>query len=202
MTVKRRSPKNRIIIDYLGNFSETDDTTTADNQRATASWNRFLSDRFLHHTGVRRVLPRPVPEHRLPMDDWGWGSVTSSSTPQRSNGRVDAGIAYQDDIVRQTCRKRDPQSNDSPALAIGTDYENKFAGWIKYLLDYSFFIVNEESGSYTHHLSTGFEIDLWGDFDFDITWVWDRIQNPQEMAGGIDPVQDDFRMIFALGYKF
>ena len=87
-------------------------------------------------------------------------------------------------------------------MAIGTGYENKFAGWIKYLFDYNFFIVNEESGRYSHHLSTGFEIDLWGNFDFDITWVWDRMQNPQETADGTVPEQDDFRTIFALSYKF
>jgi len=45
-------------------------------------------------------------------------------------------------------------------------------------VDYRFFIVNEESGSYTHHLVTGFEFDLIGDLDFDVTWVWDPHPGP------------------------
>ncbi len=43
---KRRTPKNRINFDYLGSFSESDETTIADNQRASAGWNRFISRRF------------------------------------------------------------------------------------------------------------------------------------------------------------
>jgi hypothetical protein len=44
--LKRRTPKNRVTLDYLGNFTENEGETIADNQRASASWNRFLSDRF------------------------------------------------------------------------------------------------------------------------------------------------------------
>ena len=200
LTFKRRSPKNRIIIDYLGNFTETNDTTIADNQRATASWNRFLSDRFY-------ITPLNGEYYRDPFQNidsrWtlGVGLGYQLVNTSKVEWKVDAGIAYQKTTFADV-PLGDPLSNDSPALAFGTGYENTFAPWVKYLFDYNFFIVNEESGSYSHHLSTGFEIDLWGDFDFDVTWVWDRIQNPQEMAGGIEPEQDDFRMIFALGYKF
>jgi hypothetical protein len=35
--------------------------------------------------------------------------------------------------------------------------------------DYRFFIVNEDSGTFTHHLITGVEFDLIGDLDFEIS---------------------------------
>lgn len=200
VNLKRRSPGNRIVIDYLGNFSETNDTTTADNQRATASWNRFLSDRFY-------LTPLSGEYYRDPFQNidsrWtiGVGLGYQFIDSAKVEWKVDAGISYQTTSYADV-PEGDPGSNDSPAVAIGTGYENKFAGWIKYLFDYNFFIVNEESGRYSHHLSTGFEIDLWGNFDFDITWVWDRMQNPQETADGTVPEQDDFRTIFALSYKF
>jgi len=44
--------------------------------------------------------------------------------------------------------------------------------------------------------------DLVGDLDFDITWVWDRIQDPRQNADGSFPEQDDFRMMFGLGFSF
>jgi len=200
LNFKRRTPGNRITIDYLGNFTETDDTTTADNQRATASWNWFMSDRF-YLTPVSGEFYRDPFQNIDSRWTLGVGLGYQFVDTSKVEWNVDAGIAYQRTTFADV-PLGDPLSNDSPALAVGTGYENKFAPWVKFLFDYRFFIVNEESGSYTHHLSTGFEIDLWGDFDFDVTWVWDRIQNPQEKPGGIEPVQDDFRMIFALGYKF
>ena len=69
-------------------------------------------------------------------------------------------------------------------------------------VDYRFFILNEESGTYTHHLATGFEFDLIGDLDFDVTWVWDRIQDPRQNSDGSFPEQDDLRMMFGLGFSF
>ena len=71
-----------------------------------------------------------------------------------------------------------------------------------YFFDYTFHVVNDESGTYTHHLHTGFEFEFFGDFDFDVSIVWDRIQDPRQNSDGTYPEQDDFRTIFALGYSF
>jgi hypothetical protein len=60
-------------------------------------------------------------------------------------------------------------------------------------------IVNEESGTYTHHLETGFEFELTRALDFDITLIWDRIQDPRPDSDGIVPEQDDYRLVFFLG---
>jgi hypothetical protein len=124
MNIKRRSPKNRIVIDYLGNFSETDNITTADNQRATASWNRFISDRFY-------ITPASGEYYRDPFQNidsrWtlGVGLGYQLIDSSKVEWKADAGIAYQKTSFAEV-PLGDPQSNDSPALAIGTGYEKRF----------------------------------------------------------------------------
>jgi len=44
--------------------------------------------------------------------------------------------------------------------------------------------------------------DLVGGLDFDITWVWDHIQDPRQNSDGSSPKQDDFRTMFGLGFSF
>jgi hypothetical protein len=44
--------------------------------------------------------------------------------------------------------------------------------------------------------------NLIGDLDFDITWVWDRIQDPRQNSDGSSPDQDDFRTMFGPGFSF
>jgi len=196
----RRTPRDRIKIDYLGNFSESDGTTIADNQRASAGWNRFLSDRFY-------ISPALGEYYRDPFQNigsrWTLGiglgfQLVDTSTVTWD---VNAGIAYQytsfDDVV-----EGDPKTADTPALTLGTRYDNELTGWMDYFFDFSFNVVNKESGSYTHHLITGFGFDLIGDLDFDISIVWDRTQDPRQNSNGTFPKKDDFRTIFGLGYSF
>ena len=196
----RRTPKNRINFDYLGAFSETEGTTIADNQTASAGWNRFISNRFY-------ISPVYGEYYRDPFKNiagrWtlGTGLGYQIIDSSKINWNVDGGIAYQltnfDDVLAG-----ESDSESSPALVIGTYYDNELTGWLDFSVDYRFFIVNEESGTYSHHLETGFEFDLVGDLDFDITWVWDRIQDPRQNSDGSFPEQDDFRTMFGLGFSF
>lgn len=200
VSFKRRTPKNRILIDYLGNFSESDGTTIADNQSATAAWNRFVSKRFY-------ISPVYGEFYRDPFVNiarrWTIGTGVGYQIVDTSKVEwsVDAGIAYQrtdfDDVS-----EADDSSATTPAFAAGTRYDNELTGWMDYFFDYRFFIVNEESGTYTHRLTTGFEFEFFGDFDFDVSVVWDRIQDPRANSDGTIPEQDDFRTIFGVSYSF
>jgi len=196
----RRTPKNRINFDYLGSFSETDGTTIADNQRADAGWNRFILRRF-YITPVYGEYYRDPFQNIASRWTLGAGLGYQLIDTSKIDWSVDGGIAYQltnfDDVLPE-----ESDSESSPALVIGTKYDNELTGWLDFFVDYRFFIVNEESGTYTHHLITGFEFDLIGDLDFDITWVWDRIQDPRQNSDRSIPEQDDFRTMFALGFSF
>ncbi len=198
--VLRRTPKDRINFDYLGTFSENEGTTIADNQRASAGWNRFISKRFF-------ITPVYGEYYRDPFQNiasrWTLGAGLGYQIIDSSkiDWNVDGGIAYQltnfDDVL-----EGESDTESSPALVIGMYYDNELTGWLDFSVDYRFFIVNEESGTYTHHLVTGFEFDLVGDLEFDITWVWDRIQDPRQNSDSSFPEQDDLRTMFGLGFSF
>jgi hypothetical protein len=71
-----------------------------------------------------------------------------------------------------------------------------------YLFSFQARVVDEQSGTYQQHFLTTLSTDLIGNLDLDVSFVWDRIQNPQRRADGSVPEQDDFRLILGLGIEF
>ena len=59
-----------------------------------------------------------------------------------------------------------------------------------------------KSVSNTHHALVMFSIDVWKDFDFDISFEWDRVENPEPRADGSVREADDFRMNVGIGLGF
>jgi long-subunit fatty acid transport protein len=47
-----------------------------------------------------------------------------------------------------------------------------------------------------------FEVELTDALDFELSLVWDRINKPRANADGSVPKQDDYRVIFGVGYDF
>jgi hypothetical protein len=127
----------------------------------------------------------------------GYTLIDTSKIDWEVTGAASYQTTQFDDVV-----EGEDNSADTPALVFGTIYDHELTQDIDFVFDYSFFIVNQESGTYTHHLLTGVEFELTSLFDFDITFVWDRIQDPRENSDGTFPEQDDFRLTFGLGFDF
>lgn len=90
----------------------------------------------------------------------------------------------------------------TPALALGTEFDTGLTKAVDFIFNYNFQIVNEESGTYTHHLVTAFETEITGWLDLDVSFVWDRTQDPQPAADGTVPRPDDYFIIVGLGVDF
>lgn len=45
-------------------------------------------------------------------------------------------------------------------------------------------------------------VDLVGDLDLDIAFVWDRVNRPAADSGGDVPEKDDYRTTIGLGWSF
>jgi hypothetical protein len=196
----RRTPKDRIMIDYLATFNQTDGETAADNQRLNIGWNRYLSKRFylapIQAEWFRDPFINIASRYTL-----GVGAGYDIIDTGKITWDVTGGLAYQttsfDSVI-----EGEEDSADTPALWIGTLYDHELTKWIDFLFAYNFMFTNEESGTYTHHLETGLEFELTRLFDFDITLIWDRIQDPRPDSDGIMPAQDDYRLVFFLGLDF
>ena len=63
-------------------------------------------------------------------------------------------------------------------------------------------VVNETSGTYNHHMVVSFETEITKVIDFDISWIWDRIEDPRPDANDIAPEPDDFRTTVGLTFEF
>jgi hypothetical protein len=94
------------------------------------------------------------------------------------------------------------KDHTSPLLAFTTLYDTELTSWIDFDVNYQFFILDKESGTYTHHFISTVSTDLVGNIDFDVSFVWDRIEDPQPAEDGTRPDQDDFRLIVGLGWDF
>jgi hypothetical protein len=197
---KRRTPKNRIIFDYLGTFNRTEGVVAADDQRVTAGWNRYLSKRFFW-TPAYGEFYSDSSQNITSRWTLGAGLGFQILETKQIDWQLSGGASYQttrfDDVA-----EGEEDSADTPALVIGTVYDHELSKAIDFVFDYRFLIVNEESGTYTHHLVTGFEFELTSLLDFDITIVWDRIQDPRPDSDNVLPEQDDFRLTFGLGFDF
>jgi hypothetical protein len=200
MGLLRRTVKNRMGLAYLANFSVAEETTIVDNQRATARWDRFVSDRLFLSPVMVEYFRDPFQNvaHRYTVGAGGGYQIVDTS---KIDWEVSVGLAYQesrfDDVP-----EGDPTSAATPALMVGTAYDHELSDSVDFALEYRFFVVDERSGRYTHHLVAGFEFDLVGSLDFDVTFVWDRIERPRQDSDGTFPRKDDYRLNLGLGFDF
>jgi putative salt-induced outer membrane protein YdiY len=200
MALMRRSVRHRTSLDYLANFSRSDDTTLTDNQRASVGWDWFVSDRFFLSPALGEYFRDPFQNiaHRYTI---GAGAGYQIIDTSRIDWKATVGFAYQgtrfDDVA-----EGELTSASTPTFLASTLYDQELSGSVDFNLEYRFFIVDEESGQYTHHFVTGFEFDLIGSLDFDVTFVWDRIQKPRPNSDDTFPEKDDYRLNLALGFDF
>lgn len=197
---ERRSVNDRILVNFLSNFSETEGTKTADNHRLNANWDRFVNQRLYWTplTGEYFSDEFRNIDHRVTV---GVGLGYELVDTARIDWRVSAGPAYQKTWFVEVEPGEDDTAS-SPAFTAGTWFDYALTGDVDLFYNYQFQITNEESGRYSHHMETGASIDLIGDLSLAASYVWDRIEKPQPDENGDTPEQDDFQLLLNLNYSF
>lgn len=196
----RRTVKNRINLDYLARYNETEGDEVANNHRVSLGWNMYISDR----TYVSPVFfewyqdPFQNIDHR---ETLGAGVGYEVVNNKKIEWDVNGGPGYQkttfDSVEDGT---ENPET--TPALIVGTTLDVDLTKWMELFYEYRLQIVNEQAGQYNHHMLTSLETDITSLLDFDITFVWDRIQKPRENEFGDTPLQDDFRLTVGLTFDW
>jgi len=200
IALKRRTVESRITLDYLANFTRNNGVESANNHRLKLDWDRFVSDKFF-------IRPLFGEWYRDPFQNidsrftGGTGAGYQLIDSKKTEWSVFAGPAYQWTLFDEV----EPGEDDSEgtwALSAGTTFDHEITGDIDFRYDYRFQITSEDAGRYNHHMIAGFVFDLTDDLSMDVSLVWDRIEKPKPDADGSLPEQDDYRLIFGLGYDF
>jgi len=195
---KRLTATSRLVFEYFGNYSETDQIESSNNHRLSGYRDTFLSKKFFW-----RQLVGEYNRDRFKNIDHQLSLATAIGyhfiyTP-KTKWEISSGLGgrYTKFVSVEPGESID---NTSPAFGAGTKYDTEITKWMDFLAEYSFQIVNEEAGRYTHHFITTLSTDLIKGFDFDFSFVWDLIRNPQPDSGGNVPKKSDYQLIFGLSY--
>ena len=197
---KRRTASSRLVLDYVGNYSEADRIETSNNHRLSGYRDSFISKKYFW----RQVVAEYYRDQFKNIDDQ-FSLVTSLGYhiihTAKTEWDISAGLgaSYTKFISVEPGQSIE---NTSPALGAGTMYDTELSSWMDFLVDYSFQIVEKEAGSYTHHFITTLSTDLTGDIDLDISFVWDRIQDPQPKSVDTAPKKDDSQLIIGFSYDY
>ena len=188
---------HRLVLDYLGNMSTSSGTETTNNHRFNTFFDMFLAKEYFFRPVFFEYFRDPFQniDYRTTIGIGGGYHIidTPDTTWDVSGGPGFRATRY------VSVAPGDSQKVTTPALVAGTFYDTSLTKTIDFNANYTFSIVNQESGTYTHHAIATFEIELTDILDFDISFVWDRTQDPQTRADGTTPKQDDVQLLLTLG---
>lgn len=198
--LERRTPNTHLQLDYVGNFSELDGVESVENQRVNGTFNIFLTRRLFLVIPLAEYYRDPFQNigHQLTV---GGGAGYYLIERPKVEWLVLGGPAYQHTRFDTVQMGEAPESS-TPALFLQSKFDVEISKRIDLELGYQAIITSEEAGRVTHHTTATLEIDLTRRLDLDVSFIWDRTENPPVGAGGVEPKKNDFRLNLSLGVKF
>lgn len=199
-TVQRRTVEQRIVLDYIGNYDETENEETENNHRLSGDWDRFVTDRVFWSPVVIEYYKDKFQniKHRGTV---GVGLGYEIIDTGRTQWRVSGGPAYTKTWFEDVEPGED-DTQDSPAFQGKTRFDHELTDNIDLWYDYRFLLAKDDVGGYTHRMEAGIAIDIIGDLDLRASYVWDHISEPTADENGNKPDEDDFQLLFGVGYSF
>ncbi len=197
--VRRRTAANRLLMNYLGSITNTNNQETENNHRLSGSFDIFVSTEYfftpVFYEYFRDPFQNISSKHTI-----GFGGGMHLIDTSKTEWDISGGLGYQrSDFVSVAADESAYVS--TPALILSTTYDTELTRWIDFKTSYRNQIVNRKSGRYTHHWISSLEFELTDVWDLDFSLVWDRIDNPQTAEGGARPKKDDFQMIVSVGFE-
>ena len=197
LNVKRLTPDNRFVVDYLGNITTSNNVKSVNNHRLSGFFDIFAAKEYFWRPVLFEYFRDPFQNIDYRTTIGAGGGYHIIDTP-KTTWNVSGALGYRATRF-VSVQPGDSQKVTTPALIGSTFYDTALTKTIDFNTRYNFSIVNQESGTYTHHAIATVEIELTSILDFDISFVWDRTQDPQTRADGTVPKQDDFQLLFTLG---
>jgi len=199
-TSRRRTSKSRLAIDYTANYNRTEGITTSNNQRLSSYFDNFYSKRFFWRTYMAEYY-RDIFKNIDRQFSFGSGFGYEITRTAKTEWEVSGGLGALYKRFVSVTSDQDIK-NVSALLQLGTKFDTEITDSLDLVITYNAQLVDRQSGSYIHHLSTSLSSDLTSNLDLDISLVWDRIQDPQPAEDGTIPKQNDYQLIVGVSFEY
>jgi len=198
--IKREAARSRIDVRYQGNFSKTNDEENVRNNRGNIEWKVFLTRKFFVSPVKLEFFSDKFQniDRRLTA---GAGIGYYISRNSKADWFVELGASYQDTRWRSVEPGEDLEESNG-SLPFRTTLETDITKNTELTAEYGVQIGLGDEPNHIHHTFIMFEIDVWGDIDFDLSFTWDHVTRPKTNAEGITPLKDDVATYFGLSIDF
>ncbi|MCW5555704.1 MAG: DUF481 domain-containing protein [Verrucomicrobiae bacterium] len=198
--LERRTPATRLSLDYIGNISSVGGVESANNHRVNSEFDVWLSRRFYLIVPFAEYYKDPFQNlaHRV---TGGVGVGYDLVDRHNLEWNITTGPAFQK-VWFESAQPGEPTEKIAGALAFGSRFDWDITRRIELILEYRGQYTSKEVGETTHHGVATLSLELTKRFDLDVSLIWDRVSHPKVGADGVQPKQDDFRLVVGLGVDF
>ena len=200
LEITRETILTRWDSNFRGALSEVQGVRTTENDRLKSRFDVFLTERlFLTPVGLD-VYRDPFQNIALRVTAFtgvGYEVIDGDDV----DWFVSGGPAYLLERADSVSQGQD-DTNEALAAVLASKFAWDVTPDIEYSLNYDITLSFQDSATFNHHLASILSLDLIDDFDLDVQFIWDRIQDPEPGTDGVIPERDDFRMSVGLGYSF
>ena len=205
LNAKRRTAKTRFQLDYIGNISKVNDdqdnlTETVNNHRINAGLDVYATRYFFYQPVFGEYYRDPFQniDQRITLGvGVGYTIIDTGGYEWSVNG----GPAFVTTKYLSVQSGEDKRI-DVAALVFGTNFDAEVTETLDFIFKYNIQASKKDAGGYTHHMIATFESELTGHLDFDLSLIWDRISEPRKDDLGVEPEQDDYRLLVGVTYTY
>lgn len=198
--VSRHTTTSRIKAEYTAIIGQTNNIQTDENHRFLLTYDVY-NDKQMFFRPIDLTLFRDPFQnvgHRINL---GLGLGYQLIDDSEQELEINFGPSY----LYTQYEYADEQLNSSDssiALSLTTTYEREIHDKIDLDLSYKITATDSSAGGYLQNTTLNFDIELTDILDFDVTFYWDRVNNPLNDSSGNPLEKNDFRISFGLGVSF
>ena len=198
--LKRRTASSRLEFSYLGRISAKNDVETTNNQRVSQKYDIYLTRKYFW-TPLFSEYYEDVYKNIANQVTAGLGIGYTLYDRTHFEWNLSGGPAY-----LYTEYVTVPNANDTSVRAAAIEMSTKIDADLSKItelkFDYKMTLTKKNAGKFKHHMLLTLENKLLSWLDFDVTGIWDYVQNPETKSDGTIPLKSDFQILVGLGIEF
>ncbi|QUM77646.1 DUF481 domain-containing protein [Moritella sp. 24] len=198
--LSRHTTTSRIKTSYTAIIGETNNVQTDENHRFLMTYDVY-SDKDLFFRPIDLSLYRDPLQNVSNRINLGMGVGYQFIDDGDQELEMNLGPSY----LYTKYEYADAQLNNSDsslAVSLTIDYEREIHDKIDFEVSYKITATESELGGNLQNTKLNFDIELTDVLDFDISFFWDRVNNPLQDINGDQLEKNDFRIAFGLGVSF